>query len=287
MADSMIYAYIFYIAFAIFVIGFIYRVVKWANLPVPLKIVTTGGQGRFDNPKSSLDVILRMAGEVLVFRSLFRNTKYDLKTNTIKSNRVLWLGAIVFHISFLLIVLRHFRFFVDPVPSVITTLQGVDTITFLTPTLSFSGILIVIALLYLFIRRLVFPEMRYISILSDHLILLLLLAIVITGTLMRYSLRVDIIQVKQFMLGILTFSPISIDIPWILGLHLLLVSALLVYFPFSKLMHAPGIFFSPTRNQINNPRHVRHINPWNYPVKIQSFKEFKKEYENALKDVEE
>ncbi len=283
MADSMIYAYIFYISFAIFVIGFIYRIVRWANIPVPLKIVTTG-QGSIDNPKSGFSMILRMASEILFFKSLFKNTKYDIETNVIKSNRILWLGAIVFHISFLWIVLRHFRFFVDPVPSVIAVLHSIDTIT---PTLSFSGILIVIALLYLFIRRLVFPELRYISILSDHFVLLLLLAIVITGNLMRYSIRVDVVQVKQFMLSVLTFSPISMDIPGIFGLHLLLVSLLLIYFPFSKLMHAPGIFFSPTRNQINNPRHVRHINPWNYPVKIQSFEEFKKEYENAMKDVEE
>ncbi len=287
MADSMIYAYVLYISFAIFIIGFIYRIVKWANLPVPLKIVTTG-QGSIDNPKSRGAVILRMASEVLLFISLFRNTKYDIKTNTIRSNRMLWLGAMVFHVSFLLIVLRHFRFFTYPVPSVIEVLNKADSFTPFMPSLTtITGILIIIALLYLFIRRLVFPEMRYISIFSDYLILLLLLAIVITGDMMKYFLRVDLIQVKEFMLGLISFSPVSTEIPWLFGLHLLLVSALLVYFPFSKLMHAPGIFFSPTRNQINNPRHARHVNPWNYPVKIQSFKEFKKEYENALKDVEE
>ena len=76
-----------YVAFAMFVGGFIYRVVKWGRSPVPFRIPTTIGQqkslpwikqNKIENPTSTLGVIIRMALEVLFFRSLFRNTKTEL-----------------------------------------------------------------------------------------------------------------------------------------------------------------------------------------------------------------
>ena len=36
--------------------------------------------------------------------------------------------------------------------------------------------------------------------------------------------------------------------------HLALVALLMIVFPISKLMHAPGLFFSPTRNQADTSR---------------------------------
>lgn len=284
MVGAMIYSYIFYISFVIFVVGFIFRVIGWANIPVPLNMVTTG-RGYLDNPQSRTAAALRLAADVFLFRSLWNNTKYDLTTHTIKSNRTLWLGAFVFHVSFLFIIIRHFRLFTDPVPSIIVALQGIDSIT---PVISISGILVVVALSYLFIRRLVFPELQYISILPDYFVLLLLLAIVITGNFMRAITRIDVVTAKQFMIGIFTLSPVSGEVPTMLGLHLLLVSLLLAYFPFSKLMHAPGVFFSPTRNQVNNPRTERHINPWDYPVEVEPWTEYREKYDSqeVLRDVE-
>ncbi len=286
MVGAIVYSYVFYIAFAIFVVGFVHRVVNWANIPVPLNMVTTG-RGYLDNPQSRLASTLRMAGEFFLFRSLWGNTKYDLDTNVIKSNRILWLGSIVFHFSFAIILIRHFRLFMQPVPSFVAGLQKVDVIA-TSPTLNITGILIIIALLYLFIRRLVFPELKYISILSDYFVLLLILAIVITGNLMKYFVRVDVVTAKQLMMGVFTFSPVSGDVHWMFGLHLLLVSLLLVYFPFSKLMHAPGILFSPTRNQVNNPRTKRHINPWDYPVEVEPWADYREKYDGqeVLRDVE-
>ena len=44
-------------------------------------------------------------------------------------------------------------------------------------------------------------------------------------------------------------------------MHLALVALLMLIFPFSKLLHAPGVFFSPTRNQVDDPRERRHLAP--------------------------
>ncbi len=292
MVGAMVYAIVFYLAFAIFFIGFIHKIIRWANLPVPLNIPTTGS-GYMDNPKTRFAVILRMASEVFLFKSLWRNTRYDLATNEIRSNRVLWLGSMVFHISFFLILIRHFRLFLQPVPPLIATIRVLDPVGTLMPGIQYTGILIVIALLYLTIRRFVNPEMRYISIIPDYFVLLLLLAIIISGNILASSIRPDIIEVKAFMLGIFSLSPMEIDFHWFFFVHFLLVCVLLAYFPFSKLMHAPGIFFSPTRNQINNPRLSKHVNPWDYPVGAEPWKDYRDRYESGshpqgvLKDVEE
>jgi hypothetical protein len=65
-------------------------------------------------------------------------------------------------------------------------------------------------------------------------------------------------------------------------MHLFLVSVLIAYFPFSKLMHLGGIFLSPTRNLSNNNRSVRHLNPWNYPVKTHSYDAYEDEFREKM-----
>ena len=65
--------------------------------------------------------------------------------------------------------------------------------------------------------------------------------------------------------------------------HLFLVCVLLAYFPFSKLMHMAGVFLSPTRNLANNNRAVRHVNPWDYPVKVHTYEEYEDEFRDKMK----
>ena len=114
--------------------------------------------------------------------------------------------------------------------------------------------------------------------------LFLLLGIGVSGVLMRHLVRVDIAGLKQFALGLATFHPVA---PPALGpvflVHLLLVSTLAAYFPFSKLMHMGGVFMSPTRNLANNNRSQRHINPWNYPVKTHTYLEWEDEFRDKIK----
>jgi nitrate reductase gamma subunit len=120
----------------------------------------------------------------------------------------------------------------------------------------------VAGLLGLFIRRVFVDRVRYISAPSDYLWLLLLGFIGVSGLIMQFVSRTDVVMVKQFFTGLMTFSLGQLPVDFPLIVHLLLVAVLMILFPFSKLLHVPGIFFSPTRNQVDNPREKRHIAPW-------------------------
>ncbi len=90
----------------------------------------------------------------------------------------------------------------------------------------------------------------------------LLLAIAGTGLAMKYVAHTDIVAVKAFTLGLLYFDWQPLPPDGLVYAHLALVALLMLIFPFSKLLHAPGIFFSPTRNQADDPRERRHLAPW-------------------------
>jgi nitrate reductase gamma subunit len=286
------------LAMAIFIFGVVYRIIKWARSPVPFHIPTTCGQqkslpwikpSRLDNPHGTLGVIGRMALEILFFRSLFRNTKTELKNGprlVYGSAKYLWLGALVFHWSFLIIILRHFRFFTEPTPAFANLLSGIDGFFQIwVPVLYMTDIFIAAGLAYLFFRRAASPQLRYFSLPSDYFVLFLLIGIVATGILMRYFTKVDLISVKQLTLGLFSFNPIVPEgIGSIFYIHLFLVSVLLAYFPASKLVHMAGVFLSPTRNLSNNSRVRRHNNPWNYPVKTHTYEEYEDEFRELMRN---
>ena len=286
-----------YAAVAAFIFGVMYRVVKWSRSPVPFRIPTTGGQqkslpwinySKLDNPSTNGQVIKRMALEVLLFRSLFRNTKSELKEGprlAHGSEKILWLAGLAFHYSFLIILLRHFRFFAVPVPMPVKLLESVDSFFQVgIPLLYNTDILIVAAATYLFIRRVVMPQIRYISLPSDYFPLFLILGVAISGILMRYFIRVDVVGVKELTMGLVSFSPkIPEGIGTIFYVHLFLVSTLIAYIPMSKIMHMGGVFLSPTRNLANNSRMKRHINPWNYPVHVHTYEEYEDDFREKMK----
>jgi len=296
-----------YAALAIFIGGVIYRVIGWARSPVPFRIPTTAGQewsfpwikqNPIDNPKGTWGVIVRMIFEVLTFRSLFRNTRleYRLKDDAPKIDyeweKWLWLAALVFHYSFFVIFLRHFRFFMDPIPGFVHLLESLDGFMQLgifpisgvtTPEVYLTDMLLMIGVTYLFLRRIYIPQTRYISLPSDYFPLFLILALGTTGILMRYFLRVDITAVKELAVGLFKFHPVLPEgLGTIFYIHLFLISVLIAYFPFSKLMHFAGIFLSPTRNLSNNSRFVRHVNPWNYPVKVHTYDQYEDEFRDVM-----
>jgi nitrate reductase gamma subunit len=285
-----------YIAIAVFIFGIIYRIIKWARSPVPFRITTTSGQqksldwikqNKLDSPSSTLGVIGRMALEVLFFRSLFRNTKTGLKEGkklVYSEETWLWLGGLIFHWSFLIIFLRHFRFFSDQIPSFVPILQNVDGFLQVgVPIIYMTNVFILAAVTFLFLRRLFDTRVRYISLSSDYFPLLLILGIAVTGVLMRYFTKVDLVGIKEMIVGVLTFSPVVKDgIGSVFYLHLFLVCTLLIYFPMSKLMHMPGVFMSPTRNLANNNRMKRHINPWNPQVHVHTYEEYEDEFRDVM-----
>lgn len=288
-----------YVVISIFILGIIYRVVKWARSPVPFRWPTTSGQQKslswikannLESPYNTWGVLGRMTLEILLFRSLFRNTKVELRDGSrilYGSEKFLWLGAMIFHWCFLIILLRHFRFFTEPVIEFVHWLQSVDGMFAISvPTFYISSILIIIALLYLLGRRFLNPQVRYISLFTDYFALFLLIAVAVSGIWMRHLDKVDIVKVKELAMGLVSFSPTMPDgIGVIFYIHLFFVSVLLIYFPFSKLMHMGGIFFSPTRNLANTNRMKRHINPWNPKVKIHTYEEYEDEFRDIMKSV--
>ena len=182
-----------------------------------------------------------MTREVVFFESLFKGSKWT------------WLFGYLFHLGMLLVLLRHLRYFTEPVWSWVQAIQWVGLYAAFAMALGLAG---------LWLRRIVVDRVRYISSPSDHLMLALLMGIVLSGLAMKYLVHTDIIGLKAFVLGLLyvNWQPIPAD-PLLL-IHLSLVAALMIVFPFSKLLHAPGVFFSPTRNMRDTPREHRHVAPW-------------------------
>lgn len=232
---TVAYALLFYIATAILVGGLAFRLWEYTTTPAPLKIPTTPA------PTTRRGVLLRLASEVVLFESLF------------KANKWIWLFGWVFHAALLLVLLRHLRYFTQPVWGWVELVQ---------PFGVYAGFAMVAGLLGLWARRVLVPRVRYISAPSDHLMLALLIGIAVSGLLMKYVARTDIVAVKSFFLGLMVFDWQPMPADPVLLAHLGLVAALMIIFPFSKLLHAPGLFFSPTRNQVDNPRERRHLANW-------------------------
>ena len=287
-----------YVAIITFLAGFIHRILLWAKAPVPFRITTSCGQQKtlpwiksspLDSPHTALGTVGRMALEVFLFRSLFRNTKADLKAGgnlVYGSDKWLWAAGLAFHYSFLVIFIRHLRFFTEPVPSAVLFIQSLDGFFQVgLPIVYASGFILIAAALFLLGRRLLVPQVRYISLVQDYFPLFLILGIATTGLLMRHTPpRIDIVGVKEMAMGWLNFRPVVPEgVGPLFYTHIFLVCVLFAYFPFSKLMHMGGIFLSPTRNMPNNNRMKRHVNPWDYPVAVHTYEEYEDEFRGKMK----
>lgn len=238
---SIIFALLYYAATVILVVGLGFKIWTFYKTPAPLKIPTTPA------PTTTGGVVLRMVREVTLFESLFKSTKWT------------WLFGWLFHFGLLLVLLRHLRYFTEPVWWWVDILQ---------PFGKYASIAMVIGLVGLLGRRIFVDRVRYISAPSDFLMLFLLLGIGFSGMMMTFVSKVDIVALKTFFLGLMSFSIEPFPSHPILIIHLLLVASLMIIFPFSKLLHAPGVFFSPSRNQVDNPREKRHISNW--AIKLES-----------------
>ena len=296
---SLILSFAAYLALPVFLAGMAWRAWRWAATPVPFRIPTTAGQQRslpwirgawLESPWTAAGVAARMAMEVLLFRSLFRDTRSRLEPGprlTLIERKALWLAALAFHWSLLVIVVRHVRLVLTPVPAWVTAVASVDG--FLqagVPTWYVSDVTIGLALGYLLFRRLRDPLLRYLTQPADYLALALLLGVAGTGLVLRYVVRPDLVAVKAFAASLAALQPAPLDAPsaWFV-VHFLSVCALAVFFPFSKLVHAAGVFFSPTRNQANDSRARRHVNPWNAPVTTRVYEDWERELITSRKQV--
>lgn len=286
-----------YLAVATFIIFMIFRVLKWGSSAVPFRIPTTCGQqeslswikqSKLENPSSALGVMGRMALEVFLFRSLFRNLKTQLgedKKLSYGEAKWLWMAGLAFHWSFFLILIRHLRFFSEQLPFPVQLLEGLDSFLQIgAPLLYMTDVVLLGAVLYLFLRRIGIPQLSYISLINDYFPLFLIFGIGLTGVLMRYFFKTDIVGVKLLSMSLVSFSPvIPKGIGVIFYIHLFLICSLFAYFPFSKLVHMGGVFLSPTRVLANNNRKKRHINPWNYPVHVHTYEEYENDFRDKMK----
>ncbi|MFM2067929.1 MAG: DsrM protein [Pseudomonadota bacterium] len=232
---ALVYAVVLYAATAMLVVGTALKMRSYLRTPAPLKIPTTPA------PTSTPGVALRLAREVVLFESLFRASTWT------------WVFGWLFHASLLAVLLRHARYFQEPVWTPIVWVQFAGTLAGLTMALGLAG---------LWARRRFVDRVRYISTPSDHLHLALLLVIALSGLAMRYVAHTDIVALKAYVQGLLRFDIQPLPADPLLLLHLALVALLMTIFPISKLLHAPGLFFSPTRNQMDNPREARHQASW-------------------------
>ena len=232
---SIAYAALLYIAAAVMVIGLAVKIRSYIGTPAPLKIPTTPA------PTTTTGVALRMTREVVFFESLFKASKWT------------WVFGWMFHAALLLVLLRHLRYFQQPVWTPVVWVQAVGT---------YAAFTLVIGLIGLWARRFLVDRVRYISTPSDHLHLALLLAIGLSGMAMRFVAPTDIVALKAFTLGLMRFDLQPLPADPLLLLHLALVALLMLIFPISKLLHAPGLFFSPGRNQADNSREARHVAAW-------------------------
>ncbi len=232
---STFFALLFWFATVVFILGLAFKIRQYWVTPAPLKIPTTPA------PTTQAGVVYRMAKEVIVFESLF------------KSNKWIWLFGWMFHISLALVLARHIRYFQE---------QPWFWVNIIQPFGKYAAFTMVIGLLGLLARRFVVARVRYISAPSDYFMLIMLIFIGISGLMMQLFVRPDIISIKEFFLSWMGISIVDISFSTPLIIHLSLVALLMIIFPFSKLLHAPGVFFSPTRNQIDNPREKRHLSPW-------------------------
>jgi nitrate reductase gamma subunit len=289
-----------YAALVVFIVGFVYKVMGWARSAVPFRIPTTCGQqenqlgfrqNTLDCPSTTGAVVLRMFLEIVAFRSLFRNTRMNFREGHKVSYNLeifLWLFALIFHYAFLTVLVRHLRFFLEPVPRALQLLESVDSFMQIgLPVLYLSGAALLVAAAFLLLRRIFIGNVRYISLASDFFPLFLIGGLALTGILMRYVTKVDIVSIKQLTMGLVTLHPtVPEGIGGLFYGHLFFVSILLAYFPFSKLMHLGGIFLSPTRNLPTDTRATRHVNPWNYPVETHTYEEYEEEFREKMVEAE-
>ncbi|VBB69827.1 Sulfite reduction-associated complex DsrMKJOP protein DsrM (= HmeC) [invertebrate metagenome] len=236
---TIAYAVLFYVATAIFVLGFVNKVVQFASAPAPLKIPT------MPTPLTRSGAAWRVMREAVLFESLFRSDKW------------LWLFAALFHASLLLVLLRHARYFLSPAWGIIW-----DAVVLIQPFGTYAAFTMLAGLLILLVRRITMRRVRYITNPSDVLLLILLLGIALSGIFMTFAVHTDIIAVKKFFVSLLTFSSQLLPADSLLLVHLFCVATLMIVFPFSKLLHFPGVFFSPTRNQCDDARERRHLAGW-------------------------
>ena len=233
---SIIFTLFCYLSLLIFVIGLSYKIIQYWRTPEPLKIPIAPA------PLTRTGVFVRMVAEVFLFKSLFRASKWT------------WFFGWIFHWALVFLFIRHLGYFwPGDTPEVLLK----------TESFKYASFPLIIGLMGLLARRIFVDRVRYISSPSDYLMLILLITIGTSGILMTFALYYpNMGLVYSFAEGLVTLNWSEVPSEWIFLAHIFLAFTLIAIFPISKLLHAPGVFFSPTLNQVDNARKRRHISSW-------------------------
>lgn len=239
-ALSILYVILFYVAMITLVAGVTNKMLQYKRVPAPLKIAVTPA------PLTRKGVAYRFFTEVVFFNSLFRATKWT------------WIFGWIFHLSLLLAFFRHLRYVISPDTFIWPLVNNMVVQSFG----HYAGFAMLFGLVGLFGRRIFVDRVRYISAPSDYLMLILIMGIAGTGLAIAYVAHTDIVQLKAFIMGLFLFDWQELPNDLVLLAHLTMVLTLMIIFPISKLIHAPGLFMAPTRYQVDNPREKRHLSAW-------------------------
>lgn len=225
-----------YLAAGVFVIGGIFMLLRWifkrkgpSNTYLGYPYLST-----YPGQVSGGRALKNILGRIFLFTSA-------------KDDPFIRYTSLAFHWSLWIVIAAHadiiaFKFFIAAgIPE--STLAALGA--YLGTTLAF---VMVITGLILVGRRIVDPYLRRISNASDYFAVLLIVAIGISGILMRFMLSSDFAynQVNPFLLSIVSFAPINVPSAAIYVIHFLFTVTLFLYFPLSKLFHPFSFFTNPT-----------------------------------------
>ncbi|MCP4606020.1 MAG: hypothetical protein GY847_36820 [Proteobacteria bacterium] len=214
-----------YVAVLVFIIGITHRFYIWYKTPQPGKMSLFTDQG-----DSTAKNVL---AETFFFPSLFRG------------DRVLWVFAWVFHVTLALVFVGHLRVFTGLIDSMLMAMgMSEDGIANMSASAGgLAGVLMLATGLFLLLRRAMQQRVREISGVPDFFALLLIISIVMTGNVMRFGEHFDLNQTRIWAASLLTFSP-KVPSNNMFLIHAMLAQLLIMYIPFSKILHFGGIFFT-------------------------------------------
>jgi nitrate reductase gamma subunit len=212
-----------YLVVPVFAAGLGYRIWIWSRTPQPAKLTLF--------PAS--DTLRGLLAETLLFPGLFRGDK------------VLWAFAWIFHATLALVFLGHIRVFTAAIDQLLMSAgMSSESIDLMSGWAGgAAGIVLLATGLLLLLRRAAVPRVREISGFPDFMMPLLLVSIVATGDLLRFTAHFDLSQTRIWAASLLAFSP-SIPENGMFLIHLTLAQLLILFMPFSKILHFGGIFFT-------------------------------------------
>lgn len=217
-----------YFTILVFIGAMVQRLYAWSKTPQPGAMTLTPA------PDGESATIFGVIKDSLLFPGLF------------KSDRILWIFAWFFHLTLALIIIGHVRVFTD-FPRLWATL-GINADRMSAVSGGTAGVIILACAILLFVRRFMLKRVKEVSGVPDYFALLLIIAVLVSGNIMRFGEHFDLTTTRIYFQQLFTFSLSSASIPQNLmfTIHFLLGQVLIVIIPFSKIMHLGGIFFTQT-----------------------------------------